>query len=166
MSIPDVQWRLRHAPTHGFRLFVTVLFLGACRDAPEQHGGKPMSYWITQITSTDSSQRRAAAEAFAHDAARSPEAARALLAVLQTERTSDVHAVVAEALGSLGTEGATAVPELVRLSRDEHAEVRRHAASALANIGASSTSAVETLTAALDDADHDVRAAPPSRRSY
>lgn len=135
---------------------VTVSISGCSNQ--EEHEGKPMSYWVSQITSSDSVRRHAAAAAFAHDAAHSPEAARALLEVLATEREADVHATVAEALGSLGSEGARAVPELIRLLGDEHDVVRERAASALGSVGGSSPAVVDALTKALGDADHDVRA--------
>ena len=118
-----------------------------------------MTYWISQITSPDSVRRHAAAQAFAHDAAHSPEAARALLEVLATEQEADVHATVAEALGSLGEEGARAVPELMRLLNDKHDIVRERAASALGSVGGQSPEVVAALTRALDDSDHDVRSA-------
>lgn len=122
------------------------------------HDGKPIEYWVTQMTSTDSTVRHHAIEAFAHDAGRSPEAAQALLAVLSTEREADVHATIADALGLLGPNALPAAPALVRLLGDEHEIVRARAATALGGIGTASPLTVPALIKALGDPDHDVRA--------
>lgn len=169
MTMATVEWQSELRSTGGANavrlrrrvraaLLMALAALCAC-SKPEEHEGKPMSYWVSQITSPDSVRRHAAAEAFAHDAAHSPEAARALLEVLASEREPDVHATVAEALGSLGEEGARAVPELIRLLGDEHEIVRARAASALGSVGGGNSAVVEALAKALGDSDHDVRAA-------
>lgn len=134
------------------------LLLVAC-DHEVEHEGKPIAYWVQQMTSPDSTVRHQAVAAFAHDAGQSPEAARALLEVLGSEREADVHATIAEALGRLGPSALPAVPALVRLLDDEHELVRQRAASALGSLGAESPLVVPALVHALDDRDHDVRAA-------
>lgn len=132
--------------------------LSGC-DRVENHGGRPMSYWIGELTSTDTLRRRQSAEAFAHDAPNTPEAVGALLNALATEGEADVHATLAEALSALGPDAVNAVPALSRLVRDEHLVVRLRAVSALGRIGARSTSAIPALVEALADNEHDVRAA-------
>ena len=136
----------------------TALLL-ACREKDVEHGGRPIAYWVQQMTSPDSVVRHQAVAAFAHDAGRSPEAARALLEVLGSEREADVHATIAEALGTLGPNALAAAPALVRLLDDEHEAVRVSAASALGSLGARSPLVVPALIHALDDPAHDVRTA-------
>jgi len=111
------------------------------------------------MTSPDSVVRHQAVAAFAHDAGRSEEAARALLEVLGSEREADVHATIAEALGTLGPNALAAAPALVRLLDDEHEAVRQSAASALGSLGARSPLVIPALMHALDDPAHDVRTA-------
>ena len=131
----------------------------ACREKEVEHEGKPIAYWVQQMTNPDSTIRHQAVAAFAHDAGRSPEAARALLEVLGSEAEADVHATIAEALGTLGPNALPAAPALVRLLDDEHEQVRQSAASALGSLGARSPLVVPALVHALDDPAHDVRAA-------
>ncbi|MES2178483.1 MAG: HEAT repeat domain-containing protein [Gemmatimonadota bacterium] len=140
------------------RVLVIVLGVAACSREVE-HEGRPISYWIDQMTSADSMVRHRAVEAFAHDASKSPEAARALMAVLASERDADVHATVAEALGSLGPNALEATPALVRLLEDNHIVLRERAASTLGEIGTRSPLVVPALVSALMDPHHDVRAA-------
>lgn len=142
------------------RRLVVMIVLGAtfgCR-REVTHDGKPIEYWVNQMTSPDSAVRHHAIDAFAHDAGRSPEAAQALLAVLSTEREADVHATIADALGLLGPNALPAAPALVRLLGDEHEIVRARAATALGGIGTASPLVVPALIKALGDPDHDVRA--------
>ena len=131
----------------------------ACREKEVEHEGKPMAYWVQQMTNPDSTIRHQAVAAFAHDAGRSPEAARALLEVLGSEAEADVHATIADALGTLGPNALAAAPALVRLLDDEHEAVRQSAASALGSLGARSPLVVPALVHALDDPAHDVRSA-------
>ena len=138
---------------------VAGLMLLACREKEVEHEGRPISYWVQQMTNPDSAVRHQAVAAFAHDAGRSPEAARALLEVLSNEREADVHATIADALGTLGPYALEAAPALVRLLDDEHAPVRQSAVSALGTVGTQSPLVVPALIHALDDEDHDVRAA-------
>ena len=135
------------------------LALLACREKEFEHEGRPISHWVQQMTSPDSAVRHQAVAAFAHDAGRSPEAARALLEVLSNEREADVHATIADALGTLGPYALEAAPALVRLLDDEHAPVRQSAVSAMGTVGTQSPLVVPALIHALDDEDHDVRAA-------
>ena len=137
----------------------TVLAVLGCREKEVEHEGKPISYWVQQMTNPDSAVRHQAVAAFAHDAGRSPAAARALLEVLSDEREADVHATIADALGTLGPHALEAAPALVRLLDDEHAPVRQSATSALGGLGTRSPLVVPALVQALDDEDHDVRAA-------
>lgn len=136
----------------------TMLALLGCREEVK-HDGKPIAYWVQQMTNPDSAVRHQAVAAFAHDAGRLPEAARALLEVLSDERESDVHATIADALGTLGPYALEAAPALVRLLDDEHPVVRQSAASALGGLGTRSPLVVPALIHALDDEDHDVRGA-------
>ena len=131
----------------------------ACREKEVEHEGKPIAYWVQQMTSPDSTIRHQAVAAFAHDAGRSAEAARALLEVLGSEAEADVHATIADALGTLGPNALAAAPALVRLLDDEHEAVRQSAASALGSLGARSPLVVPALIHALDDPAHDVRTA-------
>ena len=141
-------------------LFAEVALLAVCGCSREvTHEGRPIEYWVTQMTSPDSAARHRAIEAFAHDAGQSPLAARALLAVLSTEQEADIHATIADALGVLGSNALETAPALVRLLGDEHELVRVRAATALGNIGTTSPLVVPALTRALADDDHDVRAA-------
>lgn len=133
-----------------------VLAVGCRREV--EHEGRPIEYWISQMTSSDSLVRHRAIDAFAHDADRSPAAARALLAVLATERETHVHATIADALGLLGPDAVDAVPALIRLLDDEHEIVRVRAVSALGRIGPASPRVVPALARALRDRDHDTRA--------
>lgn len=139
---------------------VVMIVLGAAFGCRREvtHDGKPIEYWASQMTSPDSAVRHHAIDAFAHDAGRSPEAAKALLAVLSTEREADVHATIADALGLLGPNALPAAPALVRLLGDEHEIVRARAATALGGIGTASPLVVPALIRALGDPDHDVRA--------
>ena len=140
-------------------LFAEVAFLAVSGCSREvTHEGRPIEYWVAQMTSPDSAARHRAIEAFAHDAGRSPLAARALLTVLATEQETDVHATIADALGLLGSNALETAPALVRLLGDEHELVRVRAATALGNIGTTSPLVVPALTRALADHDHDVRA--------
>lgn len=139
-------------------LLALLLLVGGCRREVE-HDGRPIEYWVGQMTSGDSLVRHRAIEAFAHDAGRSPAAARALLAVLATEREAHVHATIADALGLLGPDAVDAVPALIGLLDDEHEIVRTRAVSALGRIGATSPRVVPALARALRDPDHDTRAA-------
>lgn len=136
---------------------LALLFSPGCREKEVVHEGKPIAYWMQQMTSPDSAIRHQAVEAFAHDAGRSAEAARALLEVLASERDTDVHATIAEALGTLGPNALPAAPALVRLLDDEHAIVRQNAASALGALGTRSPLVVPALIHALADRDHDIR---------
>jgi hypothetical protein len=79
--------------------------------------------------------------------------------VLSDDRAADVHATIADALGTLGPHALEAAPALVRLLDDEHEPVRQSAASALGALGTRSPLVVPALIHALDDRDHDVRAA-------
>ena len=135
------------------------LTLLACREKEVEHEGKPIAYWVHQMTSPDSTIRHQAVAAFAHDAGRSAEAARALLEVLGSEAEADVHATIADALGTLGPNALAAAPALVRLLDDEHEAVRQSAASALSSLGARSPLVIPALIHALDDPAHDVRTA-------
>ena len=131
---------------------------GCARDV--EHDGKPIEYWVEQMTSADSAVRNRAVAAFAHDVDRSPTAARALIGVLGTERSADVHATIAEALGLLGPSALEAVPTLVRLLEgDAHEIVRTRVATALGGVGTASPLVVPALIRSLDDPAHDVRAA-------
>jgi HEAT repeat protein len=143
----------------GWLSLVAGLALIACQEKEVEHEGKPIAYWVQQMTNPDSNVRHQAVAAFAHDAGRSPEAARALLEVLSDEREADVHATIANALGTLGSYALEAAPALVRLLDDEHETVRQSAASALGALGTRSPLVVPALVHALDDKDHDVRAA-------
>ncbi len=146
--------------SHGRRTCVLMIVLGAAACSRDvAHEGRPISYWSDQMTSADSMVRHRAVEAFAHDASKSPEAARALMAVLASERDADVHATVAEALGSLGPNALEATPALVRLLGDNHIVLRERAASTLGEIGTRSPLVVTALISALKDPHHDVRAA-------
>ena len=140
-------------------LCACAALLLACREKDVEHGGRPIAYWVQQMTSPDSVVRHQAVAAFAHDAGRSDEAARALLEVLGSEREADVHATIAEALGTLGPNALAAAPALVRLLDDEHEAVRQSAASALGSLGARSPLVIPALIHALDDPAHDVRTA-------
>jgi hypothetical protein len=115
-----------------------VLLL-ACREKEVEHEGRPISYWVQQMTNPDSAVRHQAVAAFAHDAGRSPEAARALLEVLSDEREADVHATIADALGTLGPNlgGRTGARQTARRrarvrspERGERAGRCRHAVAA------------------------------------
>lgn len=139
-------------------LIVMTAAATGCREE-ERHGGRPTSYWVAHLTSPDSSIRRQAAEAFAHDAPRTPEAIDALLQALSSETDADIHATIAEALGALGSDATSATPQLVRLLEDDHLAVRQRAASALGTVGRGSAIAAAALARALRDPDHDVRAA-------
>lgn len=143
----------------GMSLAVLLPLVGSGCQPAENHGGQPMSYWIANLTSPDSTLRHRAAEAFAHDAPNSPEAVAALLQALGTEQEADVHATLADALSAIGPDAVAAVPTLTRLLHDEHVAVRQRAAVALGTVGAGSTVTVPALVSALGDPDHDVRAA-------
>lgn len=146
-----------HAAHVAAPMLLAVLL--ACREKEVEHEGKPIAYWVQQMTNPDFTIRHQAVAAFAHDAGRSPEAARALLQVLGSEAEADVHATIADALGTLGPNALAAAPALVRLLDDEHEAVRQSAASALGSLGARSPLVVPALIHALDDPAHDVRAA-------
>lgn len=157
-------WALRRRVPRGRvsplrSLCACAALLLACREKEVEHEGKPIAYWVRQMTSPDSVVRHQAVAAFAHDAGRSEEAARALLDVLGSEREADVHATIADALGTLGPNALAAAPALVRLLDDEHEAVRVSAASALGSLGARSPLVVPALIHALDDPAHDVRSA-------
>lgn len=146
-------------PVFVWLLTTLLALLGSGCGRAENHGGRPMSYWIANLTSPDSALRHSAAEAFAHDVPSSPEAVAALLQALGTEQEADVHATLADALSAIGPNAVAAVPTLTRLLRDEHVAVRQRAAVALGTVGAGSTVTVPALVRALGDPDHDVRAA-------
>jgi HEAT repeat protein len=141
--------------------WVMTVLVGAmaCSSREGDHEGKPMAYWVAEMTSPDSARRHRAVEAFAHDASRSPDAARALMAVLASELEADVHSTVAEALGTLGPNALEAVPALVRLLKDEHVIVRERAASALGGVCARSPLVLPALVHSLSDSHYNVRAA-------
>ncbi|MCC3507422.1 MULTISPECIES: HEAT repeat domain-containing protein, partial [unclassified Microcoleus] len=61
------------------------------------------------------------------------------------------------ALGNIGAEAKTAVPQLVSLLKDSDANVRSRAAYVLGNIGAEAKTAVPQLVSLLKDSDADVR---------
>ena len=146
-------------PVRGILLGMLLTLFGSGCEPAENHGGQPMSYWIANLTSHDSTLRHRAAQAFAHDVPSSPEAIAALLQALGTEQEADVHATLAEALSALGPDAVAAVPTLTRLLRDEHVAVRQRAAVALGTVGGGSAATVPALVGALADPDHDVRAA-------
>lgn len=63
--------------TNWFMLVLVALM--ACGGEGD-HEGRPMAYWVAEMTNPDSARRHRAVEAFAHDASHSPDAARALMA--------------------------------------------------------------------------------------
>ena len=65
-----------------------------------------------------------------------------------------IHSRATDALRQIGKE---AVPALIAALKDEDADVRRSAATALGKIGAEAKEAIPSLTDALKDEDADVR---------
>jgi HEAT repeat protein len=71
------------------------------------------------------------------------------LTIALRDRNSDVRAVAAHALGSMGEEASSAIPGLIRLLRDSDGMVREEAVGALVNMGSRRRQAVQGLVAAL-----------------
>ncbi len=65
------------------------------------------------------------------------------------DRSSDVRAVAAHALGAIGAEAHTAIPELIRLLSDSNGLVREEAVGALESMGPRRNQAIPALIAAL-----------------
>jgi len=131
----------------------------ACGHREDDHSGQPIVAWYGKLRSPDPRVREQAANVIASAAPDHPETLNALLAALETEGDSDVHVVLAGALGALGPSAASAVPALVRLTRDDHEEVRSAAVALLPRIGIASPAVLSGLQGALRDRSHDVRAA-------
>ncbi|MEZ2236475.1 HEAT repeat domain-containing protein, partial [Microcoleus sp.] len=70
---------------------------------------------------------------------------------------ADVRKSAASALGRIGAEAKTAVPQLIPLLKDSDADVRSSAADALGRIGAEAKTALPQLILLLKDSDANVR---------
>jgi HEAT repeat protein len=79
-----------------------------------------------------------------------------MVSLLQ-DSDAGVRSSAAEALGDIGAETKTAVPQLVSLFKDSDAGVRRSAASALGRIGAETKTALPQLVSLFKDSDAGVR---------
>lgn len=140
-------------------LLVMVASSATACSREEQIDGHPVGYWEHALRSPDPAARMAAAQHFVAVAPPSPATAQVLVSALASESNHTVHVTIAQALGSLGPAAAGSVPELIRLLRDEHADVRQAAAQALGNLGPVAAAAVPSLATATTDHDHDVRVA-------
>ena len=137
---------------------VVIVVVAACGHREDAHNGQPINAWYQALHSPDPRVREQAATVIAKAAPEHPETLGALLVALAAEGDSDVHVVLAGALGALGPSAASAVPALVRLVRDDHEEVRSTVVVALGRIGLVSPAVLPTLLGALRDPSHDVRA--------
>ena len=71
----------------------------------------------------------------------------------------EVRAAALRALGTIGSEAASAIPLIIEVVNDENPNVRRAAITALGNIRNSSDYVLQILIDAFSDADSDVRLA-------
>jgi HEAT repeat protein len=109
-----------------------------------------VTQWIANLKSTNSEDRRIAAQALGQLGVKAKEGVPALIIALK-DREAVVRNAVVSALAQIGP---PAVPSLINALRDRDAEVCRAAAAALAQIG---PPAVPALITALEDQETVVR---------
>ncbi|MDC0935446.1 PQQ-binding-like beta-propeller repeat protein [Pirellulales bacterium] len=111
--------------------------------------GRDAGYWLTQITSSDRTARRAAQLTLR---SAGPDAIPVLGYILQSD--SKLTRQQAEQL--LSATGAPGTPAIISLLEDKNPYVRMHAARVLASLQADSPNAIQALSAKLGDAEEGV----------
>lgn len=114
---------------------MAVLASVAACHREEAYDGQPIAYWYSALTDTAPAVRAHAADVVSHAAAEHPETIRRLLAAIQVESDTAVHVVLASAIGEAVSKSGLSpavTSALTRLTTDEHEDVRKAAAIALA----------------------------------
>jgi HEAT repeat protein len=149
--------------------------------------GRPLSYWVRQLSDNDSSNRRAAIDAIGHMGRDASAAVPALASIAKSDdialRTWAVsnglekigpaavptlcdmmkdqdrrlRTIAIIAVGHIGPEAKVAVPSLVKALKDEFPLTRAMAANALGDMGSAAKDAVPALIEALQDKNGGVR---------
>jgi HEAT repeat protein len=95
--------------------------------------GKPVTYWIEALNSSDAKERKKAVEALGHvgpaDSAVIPALGRAV-----KDRDAAVRAQAVLALLNIGPDAKKAIPVLIEAQTDKDAKVREYAGKAIKRI--------------------------------
>jgi HEAT repeat protein len=112
-----------------------LLLLVGCgqKTGPILSHGKPVTYWIEALNSSDAKERKKAVEALGHVGPADSAVVPALAGAVK-DRDAAVRAQAVLALLNIGPDAKEAIPVLIESQTDKDAKVREYAGNAIKRI--------------------------------